>query len=207
MAHDLRTAQRYYDVHGVGQGVRRIGAMATLMRTRGEVRPPSPGPSDASYSESESESCPGTPMAMAPTPRTMDIPPMTPESRPGTLMAMAPTPPTADHPPMTPESRPGTPMAMAPTPPTADHPPMTPEVAPAAPSSPVATERPGRRRACWSAKETQLLMRASEGMVRSGTYNAAALFADPAVREGLAGKTPDQIYNKFKYIRKCFTKM
>ena len=183
MAHDLRTAQRYYDVHGVGQGVRRIGAMATLMRTRGEVRPPSPGPSDASYSESESESCPGTPMAMAPTPRTMDIPPMTPESRPGTLMAMAPTPPTADHPP------------------------MTPEVAPAAPSSPVATERPGRRRACWSAKETQLLMRASEGMVRSGTYNAAALFADPAVREGLAGKTPDQIYNKFKYIRKCFTKM
>ena len=59
-------------------------------------------------------------------------------------------------------------------------------------------------RASWSLEETQVLLRATQDMVRRGRYNKALLYSDPAVAAALVLKTENQVYDKYKSFGKYY---
>ena len=168
MAHDVRTARRYYHVHGIGVGVKRVGGISALNKTRGE-RPPllERRVEDSSSNEDDSDT----------------------DSEPQS--------PRALHPPAGGDSQ--------------RH-----AAGGAANKEDAATAEARRRNGgCRLRRAAGLLDNNRDpashprdrGHGWTGAYSAEVLFKDPAVKAGFAGKTPEQVYNKYEYVRRCFLKL
>ncbi|KAF0304914.1 hypothetical protein FJT64_023351 [Amphibalanus amphitrite] len=203
MGHDVGTALRFYDVHGVSGKNKRLTGVAALLRFRKNKLALDPVMSDGETPSTATAAVPPA-TAVPPSVAVAAVPPSVAVAAVPPSVATTAVPPSVAVAAVPPSAT----AAVAVSQPSAGTASRLPSAGDAAPPSAGAGAPRGSAsgRNLWSARETQILLRGADGMIRSGKYNAGVLFMDPAVREGLAGKTRDQVYNKFKYMRKCYVK-
>ena len=196
MAHDVRTARRYYDVHGITEANKRIAGVGSLIRIRqrnrlAETATTADDDDEEASTNSSSSASPArelsSPAAAAATNTTAAAATTT-----TTIAAAAATNTTA--------------AAASPCEPGSPGPAASPKPAPRGPSSSARSAKPSPAgsRLRWTAEETLLLQRAAEDMIVSGVYSAALLYSRPGVKEGLAQRSRQQVYQKFKHLRDMY---
>lgn len=201
MAHSVKTASRFYDVHGIREKTQRLAGVASLLRQRErfrteDVEAPASS-SDESFDEGRRRQTAAGDSTAEASP-TISRPASAPTSRVSSPTTSSRIPsPAASEPPLPRHSEP---VAQSTPPDTASQPAIT------APRPRAARQRQApvspSSRVSWTAAQTQFLLRSASDMLHSERYNHRLLMARENAKVILEGKTGEQIYNKYKYLKK-----